>query len=88
MAAAFSARLGWVGEKECDRIKVLLTRLNLPVAPPQANPSEFFDAMSRDKKVVGGEIRLVLLKGIGSAVLTGDYPSHELLDLLSEQFVH
>jgi 3-dehydroquinate synthase len=44
--------------------------------------------MSLDKKVVGGEIRLVLLKSIGHAVVTADYPSHELIDLLSEQFIH
>ncbi|MGI9308753.1 MAG: 3-dehydroquinate synthase [Gammaproteobacteria bacterium] len=88
MAAAFSAQLGWLSEEDVERIKVLFSRLNLPTAPPHANPSEFFTAMSMDKKVVGGEIRLVLLKGIGAAVLTGDYPSHELLDLLSAQFVH
>ena len=44
--------------------------------------------MSMDKKVIAGEIRLVLLKSIGEAVVTADYPSHELVDLLSEQFIH
>jgi len=28
-----------------------------------------------------------LLKSIGDAVVTGDYPAAELVDLLSEQFV-
>ena len=43
--------------------------------------------MSMDKKVVGGEIRLVLMRAIGEAVVTSDYPSHELVAYLSEQFV-
>ncbi len=51
-------------------------------------PAEFLAAMSLDKKVQAGEIRLVLLKSIGEAVVTGDYPTHELVDLLSEQLVH
>ena len=43
--------------------------------------------MSMDKKVLAGQIRLVLLCEIGSAEVTVDYPSHELLDLLREQFM-
>ena len=43
--------------------------------------------MSLDKKVIAGEIRLVLLKGIGSVEVTADYPSHELLDMLAAQFI-
>ena len=66
----------------------LVTRLNLRPDPPQLNAADFLAAMSLDKKVVGGEIRLVLLKSIGEAVVTLDYPSHELLDLLSERFIH
>ena len=44
--------------------------------------------MSIDKKVIAGEIRLVLLNNIGDAVVTPDYPSHELLDMLREQFIN
>jgi 3-dehydroquinate synthase len=88
MAAGFSERLGWIGAEDVARIRALLTRFNLPVDPPRVDPNEFLAAMSLDKKVIGGEIRLVLLKKIGEAVVTADYPSHELLDLLSERFIH
>jgi 3-dehydroquinate synthase len=88
MAAAFSARIGWLGAAEVARIRELFVRLNLPVEPPRVDAGEFLAAMSMDKKVMGGEIRLVLLKSIGNAVITADYPSHELVDLLSEQFIH
>jgi 3-dehydroquinate synthase len=88
MAAAFSARLGWFEQQDVERIRALLTRFNLPVEPPRVDPGDFLNAMSMDKKVIGGEIRLVLLKAIGDAVLTVDYPSHDLVDLLTEQFSH
>jgi 3-dehydroquinate synthase len=88
MAAEFSARIGWLDSDEVIRVRELLTRLNLRPDPPRLNAADFLAAMSLDKKVVGGEIRLVLLKSIGEAVVTLDYPSHELLDLLSERFIH
>ena len=68
--------------------KALFERLNLPTAPPEVNPQEFLSAMSMDKKVVAGQIRLVLLKGIGDAEVTANYPNHELVDMLREQFIH
>jgi 3-dehydroquinate synthase len=37
------------------------------------------DLMGVDKKVLGGRLRLVLLKGIGKAVVSSDFPP-ELLD--------
>ena len=88
MAAVFSARIGWLDDADVVRIRELFVRLNLPVEPPRVDAGDFLAAMSLDKKVVGGEIRLVLLKSIGHAVVTADYPSHELIDLLSEQFIH
>jgi 3-dehydroquinate synthase len=88
MAAAFSERLGWLRASDVNRVRELITRFGLPADPPQVDPGEFLAAMSLDKKVQAGEIRLVLLKSIGSAVLTAEFPSHELVDLLSEQFAH
>ncbi len=87
MAAEFSQRMGWIGAEDIQRIRHLLTRLNLPDQPPALNPGDFMAAMSLDKKVIGGEIRLVLLTGLGSVRVTADYPSHELLDMLSAQFI-
>jgi 3-dehydroquinate synthase len=88
MASEFSRRLGWITREEVERIRVVLTTLNLPVDPPMFDPAGFLEAMYHDKKVLGGQIRLVLLKAIGEAIVTADYPDHELVDLLSDQFVH
>ncbi len=87
MAASFSEQLGWSSADDSQRIRNLLTRLNLPCQPPPLNPGDFIAAMSMDKKVIGGEIRLVLMHGIGNVKVTADYPSHELLDMLSGQFI-
>ena len=88
MAASFSNRIGWLDAADVERIRELFARLNLPVDPPRIDAGDFLAAMSLDKKVIAGEIRLVLLKSVGEAVVTADYPSHELVDLLSEQFIH
>jgi 3-dehydroquinate synthase len=88
MAAEFSQRLGWLDEQSVVRTRNLIAHLQLPVEPPAVAPAEFLAAMSLDKKVIGGEIRLVLMRGIGQAEVTGDYPEHELVDYLSELFVH
>ena len=87
MAAEFSARVGTLDPSAVDRIRQLFQRLHLPVRPPPAEPGQFLAAMGMDKKVVAGQIRLVLLDRIGSARLTGDYAPHELADYLREQFV-
>jgi len=87
MAAEFSARLGLLEPAAVDRVRRLFTRLQLPVTPPPVDPGRFLAAMGMDKKVVAGQIRLVLLERIGAACITGDYPAHELADYLREQFV-
>jgi 3-dehydroquinate synthase len=85
MAAEFSARIGRMPQDEVDRTKTLLTRLNLPIAAPPITPQEFLAAMSIDKKVIAGEIRLVLLNAIGDAYVTADYPRDEMESLLARQ---
>ena len=87
MAAEFSARVGTLEPAAVGRIRQLFERLRLPVRPPPAEPGQFLAAMGMDKKVVAGQIRLVLLDRIGSARITGDYAPHELADYLREQFV-
>jgi 3-dehydroquinate synthase len=88
MAANFSARLGIFQPADIQRIKNLFQRLKLPTAPPDVNPKDFLSAMAMDKKVIAGQIRLVLLHGIGQTEVTAEYPSHELIDILREKYIH
>ncbi|MGB5426293.1 MAG: 3-dehydroquinate synthase [Gammaproteobacteria bacterium] len=83
MAADLSARHGWVSTETVQRTKQLLQSAALPTAPPaEMNEVQFMNLMAIDKKVVEGELRLVLLKGIGDAVVTGDYKAELLGETL------
>jgi len=70
MAADLSIRMGWLDEAAGRRAKTLLTRAGLPVAPPPGiSPEQFLQLMSFDKKVAGGKIRFILLRGLGNAAI-------------------
>ncbi|HET8711554.1 MAG TPA: 3-dehydroquinate synthase [Spongiibacteraceae bacterium] len=79
MAADFSARLGWMPNSAVDSVRELLARAKLPLRPPQGMTVEqFLQLMAVDKKVLDGQLRLVLLKAIGEAIVTSDFPLNEL----------
>jgi 3-dehydroquinate synthase len=84
MAADLSRRLGWLSEADVRRIAALIKRARLPVAaPPTLAPERFRELMSVDKKARGGKLRLVLLKQLGEAVVTGDVPAAALDETLN-----
>lgn len=74
MACELSCRLGWITEDDCCRAKRLIERAGLPVIPPEnMDKQAFMQGMSLDKKVLDGQLRLVLLKSLGQAVVTSDF---------------
>ncbi|MCG6539501.1 3-dehydroquinate synthase [Pseudomonas sp. KSR10] len=80
MALEMSRQLGWITVGERDRAVRLLARAGLPVVPPSNMRAEdFLQHMAVDKKVLNGQLRLVLLKRLGEALVTGDFP-RELLE--------
>jgi 3-dehydroquinate synthase len=78
MAARFSQRLGWLTSADVARVTTLLQRLKLPVNAPRAGVDAFLDAMAMDKKVLAGQIRLVLLPVLGNARVTAEFPLPDL----------
>lgn len=79
MAADLSARQGWLDEATLERIIRLFKHCDLPVcAPASLSPDLIRDLMGRDKKVLRGTLRLVLLQGIGQAVVTSDFSLDDL----------
>ncbi|MGB0466292.1 MAG: 3-dehydroquinate synthase [Pontibacterium sp.] len=79
MAADLSARLGWLSDDELERIRHILQAAKLPVMPPvDMSADEFRALMSVDKKVIDGQLRLVLLKRPGQAVVTADFEASAL----------
>jgi len=83
MAADLSARLGWISVDLATRCRELVARAGLPGAPPpDLDPSRFLSLMGRDKKVAGGKLRFVLLRGLGKAVVAADVPAAALDETL------
>jgi 3-dehydroquinate synthase len=79
LALALSARRGWVPETDVDSLRALLLQAGLPVAvPPDMSDDDFIALMGRDKKVVDGRLRLVLIKTLGEACIVDDVSESEL----------
>ena len=87
MALEMSSRLGWISAAERDRAVRLLSRAGLPIVPPANMCAEdFLKHMAVDKKVLNGQLRLVLLKRLGEAVVTSDFPREVLEATLSVNY--
>ena len=85
MAACLSARLGWLSQADVVRTETLIRRANLPFRAPAAlNAARFIELMGVDKKVKEGRIRLVLLKAIGTAIITDDFAPELLTAVINE----
>jgi 3-dehydroquinate synthase len=82
MAAALSARLGAVADADVQRLRALLARASLPVEAPALSADRYLALMGRDKKVVAGEMRFVLLDRLGSARVRADVPEAALRSVL------
>ena len=84
-AAELSQKMGWLSLDDVARIKRVLTLANLPVNPPAIATETALDLMGHDKKVKGGQIRLILLESLGEAILTDDFDTQLLTEVLSQQ---
>jgi len=78
MAAELSLRMGWLQTKDMQRIKAIFESSKLPQTPPALGVEKYLELMGLDKKVQDGKIRLILQKGIGSAVITSQYDAEAL----------
>ena len=86
LAARMSQRLGGLAEADVARVQKLLERAGLRTAAPRIGAARAASFISADKKVKGGRVRLVLLRAIGEAYVSGDYPDAVLQDTLQAQF--
>ena len=79
LAADLSARQGWLSRAQVERIGRLLEQARLPVRIPAAMDSgQFLELMAVDKKVLDAGLRLVLLRDIGEAIVTGEFDAGQL----------
>ena len=85
MAARASERLGRFNPQDTQRIIHLLQRAGLPVSGPQEMAAEaYLPHMMRDKKVLAGEMRLVLPLAIGKSEIRGGVPHDVVLGAIAD----
>lgn len=85
IAAKLSCNLGWLDDAKVLQIKRLLKLAGLPVEPPALLSHErMMSLMSVDKKVLDGNLRLILLKDIGRAVVTDQFEMRDVVQTLDE----
>ncbi len=78
MAADLSQRLGWLDAVDVQRVRALVTAAGLPTRAPAIAPEAFLQWMMQDKKVLSGQLRLILLKQLGQAVISRDATTAQL----------
>jgi 3-dehydroquinate synthase len=91
MALAFrlSERLGLAPPSDTQRLTRHLASTGQPVAiPPIAGerptPERLLEFMQRDKKAQGGQLKFVLVRGLGHAFVSSDVPADAVRAVLSE----
>lgn len=84
LAADMSARLGWLPAEAVERTRRLIESAGLPVSPPASmSVDEFLGLMAVDKKVLDGQLRLVLVEDIGKSIVTADFATETLRETLA-----
>ena len=85
MASRLSQLMGNISEQDMIRIEQILTSWSLPTTPPaDMGTDDFMGLMDRDKKVLDGQLRLVFLSMLGKAMVSADFESGLLRQVLSE----
>ena len=89
MAARLSQLEGHLSSEDVDRVNNILNLAELPcnLGEQKIAAKKIYKAMSLDKKVIDGNIRLVLFSSLGNSYVTEDYSEENLNQVLSE-FCH
>ncbi len=84
-AASLSVRLAGFDPSQAEQLTALLEHFQLPIhlKTPLAE-EKLLEAMSRDKKFVGGAVRFVLLRAIGDAFLSDGVTLDHLREAIRE----
>lgn len=84
MAARLSVKHGWMTREDEERIAALIRKAGLPTSPPRGlDADRIRELMAVDKKVQDGNLRLVLMEGIGRAFVTDRFDLGKLDDVLN-----
>ena len=89
LAFELSSRLGLCSQEDPSRVRAHLKAMgmktdlaDIPGELPGAQA--LVDLMGQDKKVVDGQLRFILARGIGEAFVTGDVPPAAVVEVLED----
>jgi 3-dehydroquinate synthase len=68
-----AAELSGIDTDDIDRLRQLIASAGLPTEPPKIGAAAMSEAMGMDKKVIGKQLRFVVLDHLGAAGVTSDY---------------
>ncbi len=89
LAFELSARLGLCSQEDPSRVRAHLKAMGMKtdladIPVELQNAEALLELMGQDKKVVEGQLRFILARGIGEAFVTGDVPPEAVLDVLRD----
>lgn len=85
VAAAFiSWKHNWLSMEEYYEIRDMFVPFNLPISIDDIDPEEILALTKSDKKMAAGQIRFVLLKKVGKAVIDTTVSDEDILNAIRE----
>ena len=83
-AAKISERMSMLNNKSVSEVDEVLSKFGLPTHCPETMPGELVKAIHFDKKVARGQMRWVLLEGIGHGVVNCIVDDNIVKEVLKE----
>ena len=83
-AAYISWKHNWLSIEEYYEVRDMFVPFNLPISIDSIDPEEILKLTKSDKKMEGTQIKFVLLKKVGKAVIDKTVTDDEILDAIRE----
>ena len=84
-AINLSARLGYCDPMLQNRIETILESMNLPIRIPSSlKPDALIRAMQTDKKKQSGQLRFILVRGIGQAFVSDEISDIDVMKSIAD----
>ena len=89
LAFELSARLGLCPQEDPSRVRAHIKAMGMKadladIDGDLPSAAALLELMGQDKKVVGGQLRFILARGIGQAFVTADVPQETVLAVLED----
>ena len=84
-AARTAVKLEMLGLDDQKRIENLVLNFGLPVKIDRLSPADVIESMRHDKKVLAGQVRLILPEALGKVTILNGIPEEILKEVLLNQ---